>query len=141
MNLPAVRQALADLLTEGCRIDVLPYVPGDPTPPTGHLYPSPVEYDAAFSRGMDVWTFTLQVYVAEGAITRAAQERLDEFLSTSAATSVKRAVEVADGPQTLGGLIDDLRVLRCDGYRRYVVDGKGPMFGSEWTIEVRAEGA
>jgi len=141
VNLPAVRQAMADLLTEGCRIDVSPYVLANPTPPAGHLFPAPVEYDAAFTRGMDVWTFTLQLYVAEAAIERAAQERLDEFISTSALTSVKRVLEVPDGPQTLGDLIDDLRVVRCDGYRRWAVDGRGPVFGSEWTIEVRAEGA
>ena len=141
MNLPAVRQAMADLVTEGCRIDCSAYMLANPTPPAAHLFPSPVEYDAAFNRGMDVWTFTLQVYVAETVIERAAQERLDEFMSTSAATSVKRALELPDGPQRLGGLIDDLLVLRCDGYRRWLIEGRGPLFGSEWTIEVRAEGA
>lgn len=144
MNLPAVRQAMADLLTDNLGgVQVSPYMIANPTPPAAHLFPAPVDYDQAFARGMDQWTFTLQVYVAEMAgLSRGAQERLDDFISTDSTHSVKRALELtADGgPQTLGGLIDDLRVVSCDGYRRYAREGMGPLFGSEWTIDVRAEG-
>lgn len=141
MNLPAVRQEMADQLKAALEIQVSPYMLANPTPPAGHLYPTPIEYDHAFQRGMDVWTFTLQVFVSE-TVDIGAQNRLDEFLNTSGPRSVKAALE-ADGDAgrpVLGGLVDDLRVVRCEGYRRYVTEGRGPAFGSEWTIEVYAEG-
>lgn len=116
---------------------VSPYMLGKPMPPAAHIYPTPVDYDLAGSRGLDEWTFTLQVFVADITTDIGPQVELDAYLNSSGPRSIKEKMEEDN---TLGGLIDDLIVRRSEGYRRYMTEGRGPVLGSEWIISVYAGG-
>ena len=142
--LSEARIAIAAKLTEGIdELQVSPLMLSDPTPPAAHVFPTPVEYDETFQRGADDWTFTLQVFVSTGAGDEAMQLLLDEYLEPYGPRSVKECLEVPDaedGSVTLGGVVGDLRVVRSEGYRLYVREGRPTLFGSEWIIEVSAPG-
>lgn len=143
--LAETRTALAELLQEhfGDEIQVSPVMLADPTPPAAHVYPTPVEFDETFGRGADEWTFTVQVFVDDAGGDEGMQLLLDEYLEPSGPRSVKEAIEkpdTEDGRVTLGGVVHDLRVTRCEGYRLYVREGRAPALGSEWTVEVSAPG-
>lgn len=114
------------------------YMLGDPTPPAMHIIPAEVKYDAAMHRGMDDIRMTIQAYT--GIVSdRGAQERLDQLLNPTGATSMKAAVE-AD--TTLGGKVDDLRVVIATGYQVYALNGQaGLVVGCEWTVHIVALGA
>lgn len=141
--LKEARIALAAKLSEIDELQVSPLMLGDMTPPAAHVYPTPVQYDETFQRGVDVWTFTLQVVVSEAGGDEGAQLLLDEFIEPFGPRSVKEHLETTDTPDgrvSLGGVIHDLRVPRCEGYRLYVREGRAPVLGSEWVIEVSAPG-
>jgi hypothetical protein len=139
-TLTEIREALAvnlDVLTD---VQVSAYMLASPTPPSAHLYPGggagEIEYDLAMGRGLDRWPFTVQVFVGAAADV-GAQKRLDVFLAPSGAQSVKAAIE---SDKTLGGLVQDVRVVSCDGYRAYTFDGRAAVLGAEWHVEVLATG-
>jgi hypothetical protein len=141
--LAETRHALADKLSTIPELQVTPYMLSDPTPPAAHVFPTPVVYDTAFQRGDDDWTFTLQVFVSTGSGDQAAQRKLDAFIEPEGPKSVKAKLEepdTEDGRVSLGGVISDLHVTRCEGYRLYAREGRAPLFGSEWTIKVSAPG-
>jgi hypothetical protein len=132
-----LRQALAAALRAGLTgVQVSPYMTSSPTAPSAFLFPSTVDYDQAFGRGLDEYAFQLQAFVGEVSDV-GAQTTLDRMLEPSGAGSVKAAVE-AD--PTLGGLVDDVTVTRFEGYRRFAVEGRGVVLGAEWSIRIRAGG-
>lgn len=143
--LKETRIAIAARLQDhfGDEIQVSPTMLADPTPPAAHVYPTPVEYDETMGRGSDDWSFTVQVFVSDAGGDEGAQELLDEYIEPFGPRSVKEALELADtddGRVSLGGVIFDLRVERCEGYRLYVREGRAPVLGSEWTLDVTAPG-
>lgn len=143
--LAEARIALAARLSDhfGDEIQVSPTMLSDPTPPAAHVYPTPVEYDETFQRGADEWTFTVQVFVSDAGGDEGAQLLLDNYIEPFGPRSVKEALEVTDTPDgrvSLGGVVHDLRVTRNEGYRLYVREGRAPVLGSEWTVEVSAPG-
>jgi hypothetical protein len=108
----------------------------NPTPPAIHVFPADVLYDLAMVRGLDKWTFTVQGFV--GFTTDiGAQVTLDLWLAPSGSGSVKVALEV---DATLGGLVADTTVVDCSGYKVYVTEGRTPVLGAEWTVEILATG-
>lgn len=143
MVLRETREALAAKLNSIPDLQVTPYMLSDPTPPAAHVFPTPVEFDSSFGRGSDEWTFTLQVLVSEGSGDRGKQALLDAYMEPWGPKSVKATLEepdTEDGRVSLGGVIDDLRVVRCEGYRLFVREGRAPLFGTEFTIRVTASG-
>ena len=143
MDLTAVREALAANIENalGSAVNVSGYLRSGMLPPSVQIFPAPIEYDAAFSRGSDDWTFTVQMQVGDSTDI-GQQQLLDKYLSTTGPLSMKAAIEQEDdeGKVTLGGLVDDLRVTRCDGYRRYQTEGEGIKLGCEWSVEVYGRG-
>lgn len=140
--LAEIRKALADHLDVMERVTWTPYVMSSPPLPSGYVYPDLTEFDAAMGRGSDWWTFTAQALIADvGDI--AGQLLLDKMLEPSGPMAVKELVEVAyaDGIRNLGlDGVSDVRVVQCSGYRRYLRDGGGPVFGAEWVVRVLADG-
>jgi hypothetical protein len=131
-DLTAMRAGLAANLATLTDIQVSAYMLANPTPPTIHLYPADTEYDLAMARGLDRWYFTVQVFCGvTGDI--AAQVRLDAFV-----VSAKPAIE---SDQTLGGSASSAQVLTFSGYRTYVFEGRPPLLGAEWRVEVLATGS
>ena len=127
-----------------------PYMLSDPTPPAAHIFLAPTDYDETFGtfqgRGSDEYLITLQVFVATAGGDEGAQIRLDEYMEPYGPRSIKQALETLDedeeegGQVTLGGACDDLHVMRCEGERLYLREGKAPVLGSEWAIKVTAPG-
>lgn len=98
--------------------------------------PDEITYDLAGSRGADEWVWSVQAFVALN-IDRAAQMRLDQLLASSGDLSVKAALEV---DSTLGGAVDDLRVVSAQGHQFFDVPGRGVALGSTWTVHLIASG-
>lgn len=135
--LAEIRQAIADAVTAAIPdLQVSPWMLSDPSPPAAHIFPTPVDYDKAFQGGLDIWTFTLEVFVAENSGDRGVQMLLDEYLEPRGPRSIKEAVE-AD--ETLGGLVFSCRITTCQGYRRFITQGRAYVLGTEFVIEVQAD--
>jgi hypothetical protein len=95
-----------------------------------------IVYDAAMGRGMDEWWFTVRGFAKSGT-DKAAQMRLDAWLASTGAESVKAALEV---DRTLGGVASDSRVIAMGKIAVFTVEGGASFFGAEWTLRVLAEG-
>ncbi|MFG2002298.1 hypothetical protein ACGFNU_24410 [Spirillospora sp. NPDC048911] len=148
MQISAVREAIAD----AARAVVLPagvgkltssgFVPDDVTEPHFFTAEYSVEYDKAFGRGLDQIELTCRVLVGR-ADDQAAQKILDALLSGSGPASLKTAIEAARGAPggaALGGLADDLHVMRVQGYRWYEHAGT-QYVGAELVIKVIGDGS
>lgn len=134
-----IRAALADAIGALGNIQASPYILANPTPPSAFVYPcgeaGDIEYDQAMHRGFDIVPFTVEVYTGSPHDI-AAQVNLDEYLEPSGGRSIKAALE-AD--KTLGGIVDDLRVTRCRGYRAVVMPHRGqvdPILAGTWLVDV-----
>lgn len=143
VTLAQIREGLALNLTAAITdAQVSAYMLSQPTPPALHVYPGSfgagqaIEYDIAFHRGLDRWHLIIQAFV--GAVgDKGPQLLLDQFMAPAGGKSVKAAVE-AD--RQLGGLVQDTVVTSCTGYRTYVAEGRPPVLGCEWAVEVLATG-
>lgn len=89
------------------------------------------------NRGGDTWEFTLRAMLGSvGDI--AAQQTLDQLLEPTGATSMKAAIETN---YTLGGLVFDITVPACTGYRQYMpTPSSAPVIGADWTLVIFADG-
>ena len=96
-----------------------------------------IVYDSAMGRGLDEWFFTLRGFAASGT-DKAAQMRLDGWLASTGAESVKAALEV---DRTLGGVVSDARVVAMAKIAVFTAEGAATsFFGAEWTVRVLAAG-
>lgn len=94
-------------------------------------------YDSANQRGLDEWFFTIRGFAASGT-EKAAQMRLDSWLASTGAESVKAALEV---DPTLGGAASDARVIAMSKIAVFTAEGGATsFFGAEWTLRVLAAG-
>lgn len=146
VTLTQIRAGLAtnlNVLIGTSQLQVSAYMLSSPTPPTIHVYPADIDYDLAMHRGLDKWTLTVQAVVGLSS-ERSAQETLDAYLAPSGALSVKAAVETKGAGEqtvTLGGLVSDVQVVSCSGYRVYARESGGlPVLGAEWVVVVLASG-
>ena len=94
------------------------YVPDEPKPPIAIIFPENISFDTAFGRGLDTYTFTVQVIVSKIS-DRNAQSNLDGYCNPSGASSVKAALE---SDKTLGDLVQDLRVTEARDYRAATIN-------------------
>ena len=70
--------------------------------------------------------------LAAAATDESAQVRLDKWLSPTGALSVWKAIE---SDKTLGGLVGNTIVLRCDG-SQLIQTKHGEMLGSTWHVQI-----
>lgn len=108
-------------------------IPEDPKPPVAVVTFDRVEYDTAFGRGLDTYTFRV-VLVVGRVDTRGAQQTLDGFLSGSGLTSLKQAIE---SDRSLGGKAQDLRVTTGENIREVVIN-EGPYLATDFVVTVYA---
>lgn len=87
-------------------------VPDNPNPPIAIVLPQSVQYDNAFQRGMNTYTFSVLVIVNRVS-ERTAQNSLDAYVSGTGSRSIKLAVE---SDKSLGGKAFDLRVSDVRNY-------------------------
>lgn len=133
-DLSDIREGIAVNLRLIPSVQVSAYMLGNPTPPSIEVMPDETDYDKTFQRGTDRWFLKVRAFVGKPSDI-GAQKRLDEMLASSGPLSVKANIEV---DCTLDGVVDDLRVTKCSGYRTY---GQQPgVLGAEWVVEVWADG-
>lgn len=127
MDMSAIRYAIADaaravVLPDGiAKLTCSGYVPDSVTVPHFFTEAYTVDFDKAMGRSLDEVELICQVLVGI-ADDKSAQLTLDTMLSGSGPGSLKQAIEAArgaPGDYALGGLADDLHVMRVQGYRWY----------------------
>jgi hypothetical protein len=143
---------IRDAIATAARAVVLPsglgkltatgYLPDSIVAPHFAVCEVEVTFDKTFGRGTDSLELTTRAFVGR-ADDRAAQRTLDALLSGGGPTSLKAAIEVArggPGEMALGGLADDLHVMRVQGYRWFEF-GTATYLGAEFIIKVIGDGS
>lgn len=136
--LTEVREGLAANLAAITPLQVADggYILSSPSPPASEIFPGgpagSIVYDKAMQRGLDVIPFTVRVYVSLVSEI-GGQKNLDEYLEPSGPMSVKAALE---SDTTLGSAAEDLHVVSCTGYRQFLFEGRPPLLGAEWHVDV-----
>jgi hypothetical protein len=93
------------------------FQPDTISPPIAIVFPVSVNYDETFNRGMQTYTFAVQVIVGRVS-ERTGQNSLDAFCASTGASSIKLAIE---SDKTLGGNAFDLRVTDMRNYGELLV--------------------
>ncbi|MER8042712.1 hypothetical protein [Streptomyces sp. NPDC094032] len=148
MQISKIRTAIAaaartvDLPAGTAALTTTGHVPDAITAPHFFCAEYSVEFDKAMRGGLDEAELTCRVLVGRPD-DRAGQEILDALLDGSGPSSLKQAIEAArgaPGEYALGGLADDLRVTRIQGYRWYEHQGT-QYVGAELMIRIIGKGA
>jgi hypothetical protein len=93
------------------------FQPDNINPPVAIVFPIGVSYDDTFQRGMQTYTFAVQVIVGRQS-ERSGQNSIDAYCSSTGASSIKLAIE---SNKTLGGKAFDLRVTDMRNYGELLV--------------------
>lgn len=117
-TLSDIRSGIATNLGTISGLRTAAFVPDEPKPPIAIVFPENITFDTAFGRGLDTFTFTVQVIVSKVS-DRNAQSNLDAYCNPSGASSVKAAIE---SDKTLAGLVQDLRVTEARDYRAATIN-------------------
>lgn len=128
-----IREALASALDtiENCQVSA--WMVRNPVVPSLMVVGvESIEWDAAFARGADTLTMTVQGLASQAEST-AGQQQLSAWCAPSGVASVKAAIE-AD--TTLGGIVDHARVTRYTGDKVFRHDSLSEVVGGEWLIEI-----
>ena len=128
----AIRDALASAVGTISGLRTSSYVPDNPNPPQAIIEPQNINYDSTFGRGMDEFNYIITVLVQRTTSERVGQSLLDEFIGSSGAKSVKRAVEL---DRTLGGLVQDCRVSGMNSYGSVPI-GDNTYLAAEFAVKV-----
>lgn len=107
-----LRTAIATNLATITGLRTSPTLPDNPNPPIALVTPISVSFDDVFKRGMQTYTFVISVIVGR-VDERTAQNKLDAYVSSTGASSIKLAVE---SDKTLGGNAFDCRVTEMRNY-------------------------
>jgi hypothetical protein len=133
----AMATALAPIGTTIDGLQVLPYLNGNPTPPSIDIYPgTPFQTGSGFGDDDQELFFTVRARTTF-ADSVAGQQGLYRLLDPSGPESVQHHLE-AD--QTLGGIVQTLAVVEegVTGFTEYVEDTQtgGRLVGCEWRVRV-----
>ena len=111
------------------------YIPDNPQPPVAVVMPGRIQYDTAFGRGSDEYSFTIMLIVGRVA-DRASQTTLDGYCESSGSRSVKAAIE---GDRSLGGKALDCRVTEMTNQGSLAI-GDVTYHTAEFSVTVIAAG-
>jgi microcompartment protein CcmL/EutN len=145
-SLTDIREALAAGLKESLpagEVQVSAYILANPSPPTVQIFPGETDWHQALQDGLEKRELIVQALVGTPT-EEGAQRRLDGFLASTGEFSLKAAIEkIAPGDQTvtLGGLVEDVEVVKTKGYQVYKTEGKPPQLGAEWIVDVYVIGS
>lgn len=148
MQISQVRDAIAAaasavVLPDGiAKLTCSGYTPDSIVAPHFFVAEYTQDYDKAMRRSLDELEFTCRVLVSR-ADDRTSQQILDSMLSGAGQASLKQAIEAArgaPGEYALGGLADDLHVMRVQGYRWYEHEG-AQFVGAELIVKVIGDGS
>jgi hypothetical protein len=107
-------------------------IPEQINPPIAVIGLESADYDGAFQGGLTEYTFLVTV-IASRASGRAAQNKLDAFVSTGA-SSIKKAIE---SDKSLGGNAFDVRVTRMSNIGTVSL-GEVSYLAADFTVTVFA---
>ena len=93
------------------------FQPDNINPPVAIVFPIGVNYDDAFARGMQTYTFSVQIIVGRVS-ERTGQNAIDAYISSTGSNSIKLAIE---SNKTLSGKAFDLRVTDMRNYGELLV--------------------
>jgi hypothetical protein len=93
------------------------FQPDNINPPVAIVFPIGVNYDETFQRGMQTYTFSVQVIVGRQS-ERSGQNSIDAYCSSTGTSSIKLAIE---SNKTLGGKAFDTRVTDMRNYGELLV--------------------
>lgn len=93
------------------------FQPDNVNPPIAIVFPISLNYDETFHRGMQLYTFAVQVIVGRVS-ERSGQNTIDSYCSSTGSNSIKLAIE---SDKTLGGKAFDLRVTDMRNYGELLV--------------------
>jgi hypothetical protein len=93
------------------------FQPDSISPPIAIVFPVTVNYDETFHRGMQTYTFAVQVIVGRVS-ERTGQNTLDAYCASTGTNSIKLAIE---SDKTLNGKAFDLRVTDMRNYGELLV--------------------
>jgi hypothetical protein len=93
------------------------FQPDNINPPVAIVFPISVDYDDTFQRGMQTYTFSVQIIVGRVS-ERSGQSAIDSYISSTGANSIKLAIE---SNKTLTGKAFDLRVTDMRNYGELLV--------------------
>jgi hypothetical protein len=93
------------------------YQPDNINPPVAIVFPISLNYDETFHRGMQTYTFAVQVIVGRVS-ERTGQSTIDAYCSSTGSNSIKLAIE---SDKTLAGKAFDLRVTDMRNYGELIV--------------------
>jgi len=93
------------------------FQPDNINPPVAIVFPISLNYDETFHRGMQTYTFAVQVIVGRVS-ERSGQSSIDAYCSSTGASSIKLAIE---SDKTLNGKAFDLRVTDMRNYGELLV--------------------
>lgn len=106
MTPSGVKDGLAAALATITGLRVFDYVPDGLAPPAAVIEPLEIDYDSAMHNGLTFYRAYVLIVVGRMS-DRTAQNSLDQYVTTTGASSVKAAIE-AD--RSLGGACQTLRV-------------------------------
>lgn len=113
------------------------YVRDNPDVPVAQVSgPDNGEYDQTFGRGHDDWEFGV-ILLVQRTSDEEGQELLDSYLDPFGPSSVKQAIE-AD--PTLGGVVEDLRVVRTQEYGAVEMSNGAIHLGAVMVVKIMAPG-
>jgi hypothetical protein len=93
------------------------FQPDNINPPVAIVFPIALNYDETFNRGMQTYTFSVQVIVGRVS-ERSGQNSIDAYISSTGTKSIKLAIE---SDKTLAGKAFDLRVTDMRNYGELLV--------------------
>jgi hypothetical protein len=93
------------------------FQPDNINPPVAIVFPISLNYDETFNRGMQTYTFAVQVIVGRVS-ERSGQSTIDSYCSSTGSNSIKLAIE---SDKTLAGKAFDLRVTDMRNYGELLV--------------------
>lgn len=116
-SIDELRSGIATNLATISGLRTSAFIPDNPNPPLATIQLNRVQYHQDFKRGMTEYNFAVQVIVGR-VDERSAQKRLDDYCSSTGASSVSLAVE---SNRTLGGKAFDCIVTEMTNYGSVVI--------------------
>lgn len=132
-----IRAGIAANLSTLPGLQTSPHALANPTPPCAQVAADDplINYDETMQRGIDTYRLLVELFVAL-VTDKGAQIKLDEYLDSAGASSIKAAIE---SDRSLGGAAMDLHVTHIDGYGPHDL-GDRRALGCRVHVEVTASG-
>jgi len=134
MSLTNIRQGLATRLATISGLRTAAEIPDQPNPPVAIVSVRNIDYTQSMAKGLTLYNMIITVIVARVS-ERTAQQKLDAYVSTSGATSVKLAIE-AD--RSLGGVAYDTQVENLSNIGVIQLSGDVAHLAAEFSVVVYA---